>query len=38
MAEKNIVQEFRLKDADKTRNCFVEEIKQSRVGESIYVY
>ena len=29
MIEKNINQEFRLKNIDKTRNCLLEEIKQN---------
>ena len=29
MAEENIIQEFRLKSIDETRNYFLEEIKQS---------
>ena len=29
MAEKNIIQEFRLKSIDETRNYFLEEIKQN---------
>ena len=29
MTEKNISQEFRSKDTDKTRNCFIERIKQN---------
>ena len=29
MVEENIIQEFRWKNIDKTRNCFLEEIKQN---------
>ena len=28
MAEENIIQEFRLKNTDETRNYFIEEIKR----------
>ena len=31
MVEENIRQEFRLKNKDETRNCFVEEIKQNKL-------
>ena len=31
MAEKNISQEFRLKNIDETRNCFVEEIERNEL-------
>ena len=31
MVEKNISQEFRLKNIDKTRNYFLEEIKQNEL-------
>ena len=31
MAEENIIQEFRLKEIDKTRNYFIEEIKQNEL-------
>ena len=31
MVGENITQEFRLKNIDKTRNCFVEEIEQNEL-------
>ena len=31
MEEKNISQEFRLKNIDETKNCFVEEIQQNEL-------
>ena len=31
MTEKNISQDFTLKNIDKTRNCFIEEIKQNEL-------
>ena len=31
MNEENISQKFRLKNADETRNCFIEEINQNEL-------
>ena len=31
MTEENISQEFRLKNIDETRNCFIEEINQNEL-------
>ena len=37
MAEENIRQEFKLKNIDETRNCFIEEIKQDKLITKIRI-
>ena len=36
MSEENIGQEFRLKNIDETRNCFIEEINQNELMSKKY--
>ena len=36
MVEENIIQEFRWKNIDKTKNCFLEEIKQNKLMSRKY--